>query len=282
MNSQVDEKAFERFVDWQITQGTKALVVCGTTGESPTLTESEQDRLIRIAVTVAAGRVPILAGTGSNSTAHTIHRTQAAMSQGANAALIVSPYYNKPTQEGLYQHFKAVHDATQIPIVLYNIPGRCVVDILPPLMQRLSQLPRVIGVKDSTNDLTRPFRTTTDCGKDFIQLSGEDGTAASHLAQGGVGCVSVTSNIAPRLCADMQAAWVANDKAAFAAARDRLAPLHQVMFLETSPAPVKYALSLLGYMSEEVRLPLVTCTAATKTQIEAAMNEAGLLNAKAA
>ena len=252
---QVDEKAFERFVEWQINEGTNAVVVCGTTGESPTLSDNEQDRLIEITVKVAKGRIPVLAGTGSNSTQHAIHRTQAAQKLGADAALIVSPYYNKPTQEGLVQHYKAIHDATQIPIVLYNIPGRCVVDILPPTMQRLAQLPRIIGVKDSTNDLTRPVRTRADCGADFIQLSGEDGTASAHLAQGGVGLVSVVSNIAPRLCAELQRAWISRDAAAFAATRDRLMPLNQALFLETSPSPVKYALSLLGLMSE-VRPPV--------------------------
>lgn len=278
----VDEKAYEAFVDWQIREGTAGLVVCGTTGESPTLTEAEQDRLIRMTADVAAGRVPVIAGTGSYDTQHVIHRTKAAAQQGAQVALIVSPYYNKPTQEGLYQHFKAIHDATTLPIILYNIPGRSIVDIQPPLMARLAQLPRIIGVKDATNDLARPVRTRLDCGETFIQLSGEDGTASAYLAQGGHGCISVTSNVAPRLCAEMQAAWQKKDLARFAEIRDALMPLHQALFVETSPAPVKYALSVLGRMSEDVRLPLVTCQASTKALVQDTMQKLGLLAAQAA
>lgn len=278
----VDEKAYEAFVDWQIREGTSALVVCGTTGESPTLTEAEQDKLISITVSVAKGRAPVIAGTGSYDTQHVIHRTKKAAQLGADAALIVSPYYNKPMQEGLYQHFKAVHDATNIPIVLYNIPGRCIVDIQPQTMARLAQLPRIVGVKDATNDLTRPVRTRLDCGEDFIQLSGEDGTASAFLAQGGHGCISVTSNVAPRACAELQAAWAKGDMERFNELRDMLMPLHQALFVETSPSPVKYALSVLGKMSDEVRLPLITCQPATKAQVEDALKKVGLLAARAA
>lgn len=278
----VDEKAYEAFVDWQIREGTAGVVVCGTTGESPTLNEDEQDRLIRITVDVAAGRVPVIAGTGSNDTAHVIHRTKTATKLGANAALIVGPYYNKPTQEGLYQHFKAVHDATNIPVLVYNVPGRCIVDVLPPTMARLAQLPRIVGVKDSTNDLARPVRTRLDCGEDFIQLSGEDGTVSAFLAQGGHGAISVTSNVAPRLCADMHAAWAKGDMKRFGELRDALMPLHQALFVETSPSPVKYALSVLGKMGEDVRLPLVPCTPATKAQVDEALKKVGLLAARAA
>lgn len=278
----VDEKAYERLVDWQIRNGTTALIVNGTTGEAPTLSEAEQDRLVDIAVAVSAGRVPVIAGTGSNDTSHAIARTAAAARAGAAAALVVSPYYNKPTQEGLFQHFKAVHDANQLPILVYNIPGRCVVDILPPTMQKIAALPRVIGVKDATGDLARPVRTRLDCGPDFIQLSGDDAVAVAFLAQGAVGCISVTSNVAPRLCADMQEAWARGDTAACFAVRDRLHPLHQALFAETSPQPVKYALSLLGLCSDEMRLPLVPCSEATRLLVREAMEGAGLLSAKAA
>lgn len=279
---QVDEKAFERFVDWQIKEGVNGIVVCGTTGESPTLTEAEQDRLIEITVEVAARRVPVVAGTGSFDTADVIKRTQTAEKLGADCALIVTPYYNKPGQEGLYQHYKAVHDATQIPILLYNIPPRCVVDILPATMQRLSQLPRIVGVKDATGDLTRPVRTRLDCGADFLQFCGDDMLASAALAQGAIGCISVTGNIAPKLCTQMQDAWRAGDMARFSQLRDLLMPLHQSMFLDTNPVPVKYAASLLGLMSEDVRLPMVPCQPAVKAQIAEVLKQVGLLNAKAA
>lgn len=281
-SGEVDEKAFERFVDWQIKEGVNGLVVSGTTGESPTVTEDEQDRLLEIAVDVAARRVPVIAGTGSFDTADVIRRTQQAEKLGADCALIVTPYYNKPSQEGLFQHFKAVHDSSQIPILLYNIPPRCVVDILPPTMQRLSQLPRIVGVKDATGDLTRPVRTRLDCGPDFLQFCGDDMTASAFLAQGGVGCISVSGNIAPKLCRQMQDAWRSGDMPRFNQLRDMLMPLHQAMFLDTNPVPVKYAASLLGLMSEEVRLPMVPCQPAVKAQIAEVMQQVGLLNAKAA
>lgn len=278
----VDEKAFERFVDWQIKEGVNGLVVCGTTGESPTLTEAEQDRLLEIAVEVAARRVPVVMGTGSFDTADVIRRTQSATKLGADCALIVTPYYNKPSQEGLFQHFKAVHDSTEIPILLYNIPPRCVVDILPPTMQRLSQLPRIIGVKDATGDLTRPVRTRLDCGANFLQFGGDDMLASAHLAQGGVGCISVSGNVAPKLCVAMQDAWRSGDMPRFNELRDLLMPLHQSMFLDTNPVPVKYAVSLLGMMSEEVRLPMVPLQQGVKAQIAEVLQQVGLLNAKAA
>ncbi len=278
VNGTVDEKAFEKLVAWQIEEGIHGVVVCGTTGESPTLTEAEQDRLLQIAINVANKRIPIIMGTGSNSTAHTIHRTQAAQKLGADAALIVSPYYNKPVQEGLYQHFKAVHDATHIPIIVYNIPGRCVVDILPATMQKIAALPRVIGVKDATGDLTRALRTRADCGADFIQLSGDDGSAGAFLGQGGHGCISVASNVAPRICAEMFNAWDKGDMQTFAARRDALNALNVALFMETSPSPVKYGLSLLGIGSEEMRLPMVPCqNAATRQAMESAMRGLGLL-----
>lgn len=278
----VDEKSYEKFVDWQIRQGSDGVVVCGTTGESPTLSDAEQERLITMTVDVTRGRVPVLVGTGGPDTADVIMRTQLAQKLGADAALIVTPYYNKPTQEGLYQHFKAIHDATQIPIVLYNIPARCVVDILPATMQKLAALPRIIGVKDATGDLTRAPRTRLDCGDAFIQLCGDDANAAAFLGQGGHGCISVASNVAPRTCAEMQKAWVAGDVDRFASLRDSLVPLFNALFLETSPAPVKYALSLLGLMTEDVRLPLVPCSQQTKAAVADVLEKLGLLNAKAA
>jgi 4-hydroxy-tetrahydrodipicolinate synthase len=278
----VDEKAFEALVDWQIREGSNGLVICGTTGESPTLTFEEEDRLFEIALRVNAGRVPLIFGTGSNDTAVAVERTKKAETLGADAALLVSPYYNKPTQEGLYQHFKAVHDSTNIPILLYNVPSRCVVDILPPLMTRLSQLPRIKGVKDATGDLTRPVRTRLDCGADFVQLSGNDDSSAAFLGTGGAGCISVTSNVAPAMCAAMQKAWRDGNKEEFGRLRDQLDTLSRTLFIETNPAPVKYALSLLGLCSEELRLPLVPCQPETKRQVEEVMKKLGLLKSKAA
>jgi 4-hydroxy-tetrahydrodipicolinate synthase len=281
----VDEKTFEKFVDWQIKQGTSALVVCGTTGEAPTLTEAEEDRLFKIAVEVSAARVPVIAGTGSNCTKTAVERTLDAQRLGVDAALIVSPYYNKPTQEGLYQYFKAIHDATDIPLVVYNIPGRCMVDIQPPTMQRIAALPRYVAVKDATGDSARAIRTRMDCGPDFTVLSGDDALTPSFLAQGATGCISVTSNVAPRMCADMIAAWHTGERETFEALRDSLIQLHQVMFIEASPQPVKYALSLMGWMSEETRLPLVPCaqtTKATISEVMATMKKMGLVTAEAA
>jgi 4-hydroxy-tetrahydrodipicolinate synthase len=281
-NGKVDEKAFEQLVAWQVKEGSHGVVVCGTTGESPTLTFEEEDRLLEIALKTTAGRIPVIMGTGSNDTRVAVERTQDAQKMGADAALVVSPYYNKPTQEGLYQHFKAVHDSASIPVILYNIPGRCIVDISPALMQRLSQLPRVIGVKDATGDLARVPRTTNDCGTDFIQLSGNDDTAAAFLAAGGVGCISVASNLAPAMYAAMQNAWRSGNREAFAKLRDQLDALNRVLFIEANPGPVKYAMSLMGLCSDEVRLPLVTCQPETKKQVEAVVSKLGLLKAKAA
>lgn len=273
----VDMGAFARFVEWQIAQGVHGVVVNGTTGEAPTLSEAEQDALLAEAIRVAAGRVPVIAGTGGNDTAHVIARTQAAQKAGAQGALIVCPYYNKPTQEGMYQHYKAVHDATNIPIIIYNIPGRSVVDMSVETMARLAQLPRIVGVKDATADLARPLKTRTVIGPDFIQLSGEDATMTAFYAQGGHGVISVTSNVAPKLCAELYAAWQAGDMLAMADKRDALMPLHSALFCETSPAPVKYAASLLGFGGPDVRLPLVSASANARTQVEAALKQCGLL-----
>jgi 4-hydroxy-tetrahydrodipicolinate synthase len=252
-DGKVDEKAFQAFVEWQIAQGTQGLVPCGTTGESPTLSHEEHMRVVELCVNAAAGRVPVIAGTGSNSTAEAVALTRHAKEAGADAALVVTPYYNKPSQEGLYQHYKAIHDAVELPIVIYNIPGRCVVDMSVATMARLAKLPNIVGVKDATADLTRPLRTRLEIGPDFCQLSGEDATITAFLAQGG-------------------------DLATVERLRDQLMPLHDAMFVETSPGPVKYAASLLGLCSEELRLPLVSVTDGTRATMRDAMVKAGVLN----
>lgn len=273
----IDERAFQDLVERQIAEGTHGLVPCGTTGESPTISHEEHRRLIALTVEVAAGRVPVIAGTGSNSTEEAIGLTRHAKRIGADAALVVTPYYNKPTQEGLYQHFKAIHDSADLPILIYNIPGRSVIDMSIATMARLSQLPNIVGVKDATADLVRPLRVRTEIGPDFIQLSGEDATATAFLAQGGVGCISVTANVAPRLCAQLQDAWVRGDMAEMARIRDLLMPLHHAMFVETNPGPAKYALSLLGLCQPDMRLPLVELSQAAKDQVRAAMVQVGLI-----
>ncbi|NUB16784.1 4-hydroxy-tetrahydrodipicolinate synthase [Azospirillum brasilense] len=277
-NGKVDEAAFQSFVEWQVAQGTHGLVPCGTTGESPTLSHEEHNRVVELCIEAAGGKVPVVAGTGSNSTEEAISLTRHAKKAGATAALVVTPYYNKPTQEGLYQHFKAIHDAADLPIVIYNIPGRSVVDMSVATMARLAKLPNIIGVKDATADLARPVRLLQEVGPDFIQLSGEDATALAFNAQGGVGCISVTGNIAPAQCAAMQDAWRKGDLATAYKYRDLLTPLHDSMFVETSPAPVKYAASLLGKSSDEVRLPMVAASESARTTVRDAMKKAGLLS----
>ena len=277
-NGKVDEKAFQSFVDWQINQGTNGLVPVGTTGESPTLSHEEHMRVVELCIEAAAGRVPVMAGAGSNSTAEAIALTRLAKQAGADAVLSVTPYYNKPTQEGLYQHYKAIHDAAEIPIFIYNIPGRSVVDMSVATMARLAKLPNIVGVKDATADLTRPLRTRLEIGPEFCQLSGEDATVVGFLAQGGHGCITVTGNVAPAQSAQLHAAWQAKDWAAVERLRDQLMPLHHAMFLEASPAPVKYAASLLGLCSEETRLPIVPVTEPTRVAIREAMVKAGVLN----
>ncbi len=274
----VDETAFQEHVAWQLGQGTHGLVPIGTTGECPTLDDKEQERLIALTVEVAKGRAPVIPGTGFNSTAHTIHATKVAKKAGADAALIVCPYYNKPTQEGLYQHFKTVHDAVDLPIVIYNIPGRSVVDMSNATMARLAQLPNIVGVKDATNDLARPLKMRAEIGADFCLLSGEDATAVAYLAQGGDGCISVTANVAPRLCAELHEAWQKGDVATVRTINERLIPLHDALFAETSPAPVKYAASLLGRCTDEVRQPLWRTTPETQEKVRSAMRGAGLIN----
>ena len=277
-NRAVDERAFQDFVEWQIGQGTNGLVPCGTTGESPTLTHAEHKRVVQLCVEAAKGRVPVIAGTGSNSTEEAIDFTRDAKAAGADGALVVCPYYNRPTQEGLYQHFKAVAECADLPIVIYNIPVRTAVDMSIATMARLAKLANVVGVKDATNDLARPLRTRQAIGADFCMLSGEDVTALAFNAQGGVGCISVTANVAPRACADMQEAWAKGDTARAQRINDRLAPLHDALFCETSPAPVKYGTSLLGKSTPEVRLPLVPASPEAQERMRQAMRSAGVLN----
>ena len=274
----IDDAAFQRFVEWQIGQGSNGLVPSGSTGESATLSHDEHERVIRLCVEATAGRVPVIAGTGSNSTAEALSLTKAAEACGADAALIVMPYYNKPSQEGLYQHYKTIHDSTGIPIIIYNIPGRSVVDMTVETMARLAKLPRIAGVKDATADLTRPTRTRHLIGPDFCQLSGEDPTIAAFLAQGGHGCISVTANVAPALCAALQAAWHAGDLTEMARVRDLLTPLNSALFVEVNPVPVKFAASLLGFCDPSVRLPLIEASVDTRATVTAAMRFAGILD----
>ena len=274
----VDEQAFAAFVDWQIREGIHGVVPVGTTGESPTLSHDEHKRVVEIAIEVANRRVPVIAGAGSNSTEEAIDLTRHARQAGADAALVVTPYYNKPTQEGLYLHFTAIADAVDLPIIIYNIPPRSVVDMSVDTMARLAKHPNIVGVKDATANLARPLHTRRACGEAFCQLSGEDHTAVAFLAAGGAGCISVTGNVAPRLCAEMQTAWQDGRVAEAMAIQNRLLPLHDAMFAETSPAPVKYAASLLGHGSEKCRLPLAPLQEATRARVRAAMTEVGLLN----
>jgi 4-hydroxy-tetrahydrodipicolinate synthase len=271
----VDERAFATLVDWQIKEGTHGLVPVGTTGESATLTPEEHARVVELCVEAAAGRVPVIAGAGSNSTAEAIHYLEHAQNAGADAALIVTPYYNKPTQEGLYQHFKALDERARIPILIYNIPSRSVVDMSVETMGRLAKLPHIAGVKDATANLARVSAQREACGARFIQLSGEDATALGFNAHGGRGCISVTSNILPRLCADLQNACLDNDYARAREIHERLAPLFSALFLETNPSPVKWAASELGLCSADVRLPMVPIGEATRTALRAALKHAG-------
>ena len=276
-NDAVDEAAFQSFVEWQIDQGTHGIVPCGTTGESPTLTHDEHKRVVELAIGAAAGRVPVIAGTGSNSTQEAIELTRHAREAGADAALVVTPYYNKPTQEGLYQHFKAIHDAAELPIIIYNIPGRSVVDMSVATMARLAKLPYIVGVKDATANLQRPLDVRREIGPDFCQLSGEDATIMAFLAQGGVGCISVTANVAPSLCSQLHEAWRAGRYQEAFRIRDLLGPLHNAMFVETNPAPAKYGVSLLGRCENSLRLPLVRVGRDSEDRIKAEMVKLGLL-----
>jgi 4-hydroxy-tetrahydrodipicolinate synthase len=274
----VDEKAYAEFVDWQIKEGTNGIIPVGTTGESPTLSHDEHRRVVEIAVEVAKGRIPVIAGAGSNSTEEAIGLTRHAKEAGADAALIVTPYYNKPTQEGLFLHYTAIADAVDLPIIIYNIPPRSVVDMSVETMARLAKHPNIVGVKDATANLQRPLHTRRACGDDFCQLSGEDHTALSYNAAGGHGCISVTANVAPRLCSEMQTAWAEGRVKDAMDLQNRLLPLHDALFSETSPGPVKYAASLLGKTSERCRLPLAPIMGPTRDRVKAAMAEVGLLN----
>ena len=276
-DGKIDEDAFSAFVDWQIAEGTNALVPMGTTGESPTVSHEEHKRVVELCIDVADKRVPIIAGAGSNSTAEAIELAEHAKAAGADAALIVTPYYNKPTQEGLYRHFEALN-GVGIPLIIYNIPGRSVIDMTVETMARCSKLENVIGVKDATAAVGRATEQRLACGEDFCQLSGEDITQLGFLAQGGVGCISVTANIAPKMMADMHAAWQRGDVAEAQKLNERLTPLHSDLFCEANPGPVKYGASLLGKCSEELRLPLVPITAESRGKVERAMRHAGLLN----
>lgn len=277
-DGKVDDKAFQSFVDWQIRQGSHGVVPCGTTGESPTLDHDEHKRVVELCIEAAAGRVPVIAGTGSNSTAEAIDLTVHARRAGAAGALVVVPYYNKPTQEGMYQHFKALNDAVDFPILVYNIPGRTGVNMTVETMARLARLPNIVGVKDATNDLTRTSLQRTIIGPDFIQLSGEDGTALGQAAHGGHGCISVSANVAPAECAAFQNALLAGDFKTALEWQDRLMPLHDALFVETSPGPIKYAVSLRGLCNNELLLPMVPVSEPTEKRVRAALDGLGLLD----
>lgn len=277
-NGAVDEKAFRGLVDWQITEGTNGLVPVGTTGESPTLSHEEHRKVVEWCIDEARGRVPVIAGSGSNSTEEAIELSKHAEKAGADAVLVVTPYYNKPTQEGLYQHFKAINDAIGIPIIIYNIPARSVIDMSVDTMARLFELKNIAGVKDATANVVRVSQQRAKLGPDFNQMSGEDATVLGFMAHGGHGCISVTSNVAPRLCAEFQGACLRGDYAAALALNDKLFPLHTNLFVETNPSPAKYALSLLGKCADTVRLPMVPLAENSRSLVRAAMVHAGLIN----
>jgi len=277
-NGAIDDDALQSLVEWHIEQGTHGLVPVGTTGESPTLSHAEHHRVVELVIEATAKRLPVIAGAGSNATAEAIDLGLHARRAGADALLVVTPYYNKPTQAGLYAHYKAIHDAVDLPILIYNIPGRSVVDMTVETMAALARLPNIAGVKDATCDMVRPLLTTAACGEAFCQLSGEDITTLAFLANGGDGCISVTANVAPRQCAEMHEAWGRGDAREALAIHTRLTPLHRALFLETSPAPVKYAAARLGKCAPDVRLPLVAPGASTREKVDAALVSAGLMN----
>lgn len=276
-NGELDLETLKKLVEWHIGEGSNGFVPVGTTGESPTLTHEEHDAVVDTVVRTAAGRVPVIAGAGSNNTLESIRLAQAAEKAGADAILVVTPYYNKPTQRGLIAHFTAVHDCCNLPVIIYNIPGRSIVDMTPETMGELAKLPRIAGVKDATGDLSRVPQQRLTCGTDFIQLSGEDATALGFNAHGGVGCISVTANVAPKLCAEFQAATLAGDYTKALDYLDRLMPLHMAIFAEPGLVGAKYGMSKLGLCNEDVRLPLTGLSDETKAQIDAAMAHAGLL-----
>lgn len=275
-NGELDLDALKQLVEWHVSEGSSGLVPVGTTGESPTLSHEEHECVVEEVVKAAGGRVPVIAGAGSNNTVEAIRFVQFAQKVGADAALVVTPYYNKPTQRGLVAHFTALHDCADIPIIIYNIPPRSVVDMSVATMAQLAQLPRIIGVKDATADITRVSQQRAACGADFVQLSGEDASALGFNAHGGVGCISVTANVAPRLCAEFQAATLAGDYAKALEYQDRLMPLHEAIFIEPGLVGAKYGLSKLGLCSDEVRLPLTGLQDDTRQAIDAAMRHAGI------
>ncbi|MFA5120415.1 4-hydroxy-tetrahydrodipicolinate synthase [Zavarzinia sp.] len=277
-DGKVDERALQEFVDWQIKQGTHGLVPCGTTGESPTLSHEEHHRVVELVIEAAAGRVPVIAGAGSNSTAEAIDLASHAKTAGADACLVVTPYYNKPTQDGLFAHYEAIAKAVDLPILVYNIPGRCVVDVTPATMARIAELPTVIGVKEATGDVSRFAKHRELIGPDFLQFSGDDGLALAAVATGAHGCISVGSNLAPRAYADLQEAALSGDFAKALTIQDRLAPLNEAMFVETNPSPVKWGAARLGLCTPELRLPMIPISTATEARMEAAMRRAGILN----
>jgi len=272
----VDFAAFQKLVEWHIASGTHGLVPCGTTGETPTLTESEHKSLIVACIEATAGRVPVLAGAGSNATEKAVELGRFAEKSGADGILVVTPYYNKPTQEGMYRHYKAINDAQGLPVILYNVPGRTGVEISVETVIRLAALKRIVGIKDASVDLSRPLQIRHALGDDFIQLSGEDATVAAYLAQGGHGCISVTANVAPKLCAELHTAWQKKDWKKFEKARDQLLPLHKTLFAETSPAPAKYCLSRMGKIGGDLRLPMIPVGKATEKLLDNAMAAAGI------
>ncbi len=274
----LDLETLKHLVEWHIAEGSNGLVPVGTTGESPTLSHTEHETVVEEVVRAAAGRIPVIAGAGSNNTTESMRLMRHAHKVGATAALVVTPYYNKPTQSGLMAHFRALHDCCDLPIVIYNIPGRSAVDMTPETMGELAKLPRIIGVKDATGDLARVSQQRLTCGKDFVQISGEDGTAHGFNAQGGVGVISVTANVAPALVSQVQAATLAGDYAKALELQDRLMPLHQAIFTEPGLVGVKYAMSKLGLCRDEVRLPLIGLSDATKALVEDGLRHAGLLN----
>jgi 4-hydroxy-tetrahydrodipicolinate synthase len=277
-DGKIDEKAMVEFLEWQIAEGSHAVVAVGTTGESPTLSHAEHRAVVELTVKTVAGRVPVIAGAGSNNTAESLGLIKFAQEVGADAALVVTPYYNKPSQRGLIAHYTALHECCTLPIIIYNIPGRSVIDMSPATMGELAKLPRIIGVKDATGDPVRASLQRAACGLDFMQLSGNDDSALAFNAHGGTGCISVAANVAPRMCAEFQNAMLAGDFAAALTYQDRLMPLHTALFREPNPAPTKYALSLLGKCLDDVRSPMVTLTDETKAEVRAAMVHAGLLN----
>ena len=274
----VDYNSFNKIIEWSISEGSHGFVPCGTTGESPTLNHEEHKKVVEECIRIVDKRVPIIAGTGSNSTHEAIEFTSHAEKSGANAALIVTPYYNKPTQEGLYKHFESISNNTSLPIIIYNIPGRSVVDMSIDTMNELSKIPNIIGVKDATNDLFRPLLTRTKIKKDFCYLSGEDGTALPYLVQGGHGCISVTANIAPKLCSEMHNSWRNNEINNALKINLKLAKIYHALFVETSPGPVKFAAELLDLCSSDTRLPLVPIKESTKNLVRNSMIEVGLIS----